>query len=141
MFILFVLEVEIDEKSTLLPTEEVIFLGSYAGAVEIENGMKPPAYDEVKPTTEFIPQQLSPPSTTLISVYSEPIRIEYEENERINQAGCSKLLWNYYACFGYLKEDLIEKFYDTNFSMCWILIGCFCCLIPLITLLIIYLRV
>ena len=103
--------------------------------------MKPPAYEEVNPATEFIPPPHSPPSTTLISVYSEPIRIEYEENERIHQAGCGKLLWNYYACCGYVKEDLIENFNDTNFSMCWTLIGCFCCIIPFITLLIIFLLI
>jgi hypothetical protein len=125
----------------MLLTEEVMYLGSYADAVEIENGMKPPAYEEVQPATECISQPMGPPSTALISVFSEPIRIEYEENERIQQAGCSKLIWNYYACFGYVKEDIIEKFNDTNFSMCWTLIGCFCCLIPLTILLIIFLRV
>ena len=95
--------------------------------------MNPPAYEEINSETVLLP-----PSTTLISVYSEPIRIEYEENERIHQAGCGKLLWNYYACCGYVKEDLFETINDTNFRIYWTLIGCFCCILPFMILLIIF---
>lgn len=134
------LEVGIDEKEPLL-NEEVMYLGSYANAIKVENGMKPPAYEAVQPATETIAPPLSPPSTTLLSIYSEPIQVEYEESERILQAGCSTVLWNYFACCGYIKADIFEKFHDTNSRMVWTMIGCFCCIIPLLTLLIIFLRV
>lgn len=134
------LEAELDEKTALL-NEEVKFFGSYAGAVNVETGMEPPAYEKIQPATEIVSRPVSPPSTTLISVYSEPIRVEYEENERIHRAGCGNLLWNYFACYGYINEYLIERFSDTNSRLCWTILGCFCCIIPLLVLLIIYLSV
>lgn len=115
-------------------------MGTYSHAVEIPNGMDPPSYDAVHPQTVFIPRPPSPPSTTLISLYSEPIRIEYEENERLqHQAGCGKLLWNYCACCGYFKDLLFEGMTnDTNSSMVWTIFGCLCCIIPLLALLLLF---
>ena len=126
-----------DEKAILL-ANDVNILGSYAHAVEISNGMPPPAYEEVHPRSQVIPPRPStPPSTTLISIYSEPIRVEYEEGERIHRAGCGNLIWNYYACCGYMKDTLFAS--DVfNYRMTWTIIGCFCCLLPVITLLLIY---
>lgn len=127
-----------DERASLLKND-IEFMGSYSHAVEISNGMDPPAYEAVHPQTILLPRPPSPPSTTLISIYSEPIRIEYEENERLQQqAGCGKFLWNYYACCGYIKDSINEILNDTNSRMFWTIVGCFCCVLPLIALLIIF---
>ena len=120
----------------MLLEHEVKVLGSYAHAVEISNGIPPPAYEQVQPLSQLIPPPPpTPPSTSLISLYSEPIRVEYEENERIRQAGCGNLIWNYYACCGYMKENLFDS---DVFRMTWTIFACCCCLLPIISLLLIF---
>lgn len=84
------------ETDSLLQNE-VKFLGTYANAVEVPNGVSepPPAYEQIQ--SMIVPLPLSPPSPTLISVYSLPIRVEYEENDQIQIAGCKDILCNYYV--------------------------------------------
>lgn len=132
------LALDVDDEKAVLLENEVKILGSYAHAVEISNGVPPPAYEEVQPQSQVIPPPLqTPPSSTLISLYSEPIRVEYEESERIHRAGCGNLIWNYYACCGYMRANLFDSDFF-NSRMTWTIIGCFCFFLPIFALILIY---
>ena len=128
MYLFYFLASDLDgEKEPLLDV-----IGSYAHAVEISTGMEPPAYDSIHPQTIHISRPPSPPSATLISVYSEPIRIEYEESERFQgHLGYGRFLWTYYACCGYFNEEGMS-FNDCR--MFWTIMACFCCVLPIVFL-------